>query len=220
MDDLPGLGSGTALRGGLILPPTALTSAATILIVAAFGLCGCSSHDQAGSEKATSAASAASAASAGAATTAATPPSALPDPAALVDVLSRLADPAVTGADKLGLVEGASAENAASLDDFTKALRDNAYLPLTFVVRDVAVSDRDPGNVVANVDVDSADPAANNNFSFPMEFRPHQGGWQLSRETADLLLSFGTAQTDPSPTPAPSLPGPPVSGPAAPTPTP
>jgi hypothetical protein len=175
--------------------------------VAAFGLCGCSSHDQAGSERATSAASAASA---GAASTASTPPSTLPDPAALVDVLNRLADPAVPGADKISLVEGTTAENSTTLDDFTKALRDNGYLPVTFLVRDVAVSDRDPGNVVANVDIDSANPAASNGFSFPMEFRPHQGGWQLSRETADLLLSFSTTQRDapstPETSPAESLP--------------
>ncbi len=50
-----------------------------------------------------------------------------------------------------------------------------------------------------------------------MEFRSHDGGWQLSRETADMLLAFGNARTGAggsSPAPAPAAP------PPTPTPTP
>jgi hypothetical protein len=35
-----------------------------------------------------------------------------------------------------------------------------------------------------------------------MDFHPGDGGWQLSRETAELLLDFANAQTaTPTPTP-------------------
>ena len=33
-------------------------------------------------------------------------------------------------------------------------------------------------------------------FTFPMEFRPHDGGWQLTGDTADMLLAFGNARTE------------------------
>ena len=39
-----------------------------------------------------------------------------------------------------------------------------------------------------------------------MEFRQDKGSWQLSRETADMLLAFGNARggaQSPSPTPTP-----------------
>jgi hypothetical protein len=52
--------------------------------------------------------------------------------------------------------------------------------------------------VVANVDVSSSNPKGPR-FSFPMEFKPIRGGWQLSARTADVLLAF---RTDSAPPPA------------------
>lgn len=117
-------------------------------------------------------------------------------------MLYRLADPGVPGAQKLGLVEGATPDNAAALDKFANALLGGGYAPMTFEAHDIAWSDRNPGDVVATVDVSTPNPGAPG-FSFPMEFKPYQGGWQLSQRTAETLLAFGTAQSGASPTPTP-----------------
>lgn len=134
-------------------------------------------------------------------------PGAAPD--ALTDVLNRLADADIPGIQKIGLVEDATADDAATLDRFGKALRDNGFTPPFFTVHDVSGAASDPGAVVATVDV-TAPQNAGGGFSYPMEFRPRDGGWQLSRKTADLLLALGQPST---PTP------PPVPEPAPPTPT-
>ena len=81
-------------------------------------------------------------------------------------------------------------------DQFAMALLNGGFAPMKFDVRDVAWSDRDPADVVANVKVSSPNPGVSN-FSFPMEFAPYQDGWQLSARTADVLLAFGTAQVAP-----------------------
>ncbi len=145
-----------------------------------------------------------------------TPPSApaapLPDPVALTDLLARLADPAVPGADKLPLVQGASAADVTSLDNFTKALQDNHMIPLIFTAGGVAWSDQTPGNVVASVSAAGPDPKVGG-FSFPMEFTPNGPGWQLSRKTADMLLVFGDSPGTP---PSPTLPLPPPPEPVPP----
>lgn len=139
-------------------------------------------------------------------TAAATAP--LPAPEMLTDVLYRLADPAVPGTDKLTLVEGAKPDDAATIDRFTTALKDGGYLPLTFNANGIDWSSRNPGSVSADVNVATANPD-NANFMFPMEFKPFRDGWQLSHETAALLLSFGRAHADnsssssPAPEPAP-----------------
>jgi hypothetical protein len=142
----------------------------------------------------------------------AAPPTApLPAPDALIDVLNRLADPNVPGVNKVNLVEGATPDSAGTLDKFTNALRDNGYLPMTFAANDVAWSDKNPSHVVATVAVKTAH-ANNGNFTFPMEFTPFQGGWQLSRRTAEMLLALGNSAT---PTTPPASPAPaPAPGPA------
>jgi hypothetical protein len=117
-------------------------------------------------------------------------PAALPQPSALIDVLTRLSDPAIPGTDKLVLVEGAKDDDAAALDAFSTALRDNRMLPLEFAVTEVTWSPAVPGYVAAHVTATPADPASKP-FSYPMEFKPVLQGWQLSRQTADLLLPFG-----------------------------
>ena len=128
----------------------------------------------------------------------------LPAPEALTDVLYRLADPDVPGTEKLDLIEGAKPGDAATLDRFTTALKDGGYRPLTLEAVDLGWSDRDPGNAVATVNVTTSSPDTSG-FSFPMEFVPHDVGWQLSHRTAELLLAFGKSRVGASAgaTPAP-----------------
>ncbi len=146
--------------------------------MAAFGLCACSATAPESASTTTTAPA-----------VAATPaPTGLPPTDALTDVLAKLSDPAVAGADKLVLVEGATDAEAADLDTFARALRDNRMLPLTFAATDLIWSPDTPGDVTANVTVTPADPAVAP-FTYPMEFTPASGGWQLSRQTADLLLN-------------------------------
>lgn len=124
----------------------------------------------------------------------------MPPPEALIDVLNRLSDPAVPGADKVSLVELATADDAAALDKFGKALADNGALPLTFEAVDLKWSDSKTGNVVATVNVTTANKPPGK-FSFPMEFAPVRDGWELTRKTANLLLDFGEGATATSPPP-------------------
>jgi hypothetical protein len=184
--------------------PTNLIGALSAVIAAmVFGLSGCSSH---GSKQSSSDARSATAAPGTTSSSPTVPPAApLPPPEALTDVLGRLADPNVPGTSKLNLVEGATLESAATLDKFTNALRDNGYQPMTFVADNIAWSDRNPADVVATVTVKTA-RANNGVFTFPMEFTPFQGGWQLSKRTAQTLLALGnspglsTAPPAPAPT--------------------
>ncbi|WP_374159651.1 hypothetical protein ACEWX3_13295 [Mycobacterium sp. G7A2] len=139
----------------------------------------------------------------------------LPAPAALTEVMGRLADPALPGDQKIVLIENGTADEAAGLDRFATALRDNGALPLTFEVRDMAWSQADPGNVVATVVVRTSNPQTGE-FTFPMEFAPADESWQLTRRTADLLLELDGDPGAPPPTPQP----PPEPGPPAPNPAP
>ncbi|BBZ04082.1 hypothetical protein MCHIJ_35190 [Mycolicibacterium chitae] len=161
-------------------PLSSVLSAATIF-VAAFGLSGCS--DDPGAEPR---------APVTPTTTSAPAPAVapLPDPAALTDVLARLSDPAIPGDAKLPLVEGATPDQAGALDGFAKALADNQLLPLSFTATELSWSEADPGNVWATVTATPAKPESGP-LTFPMEFQPAGDGWQLTRETADLLLAFG-----------------------------
>lgn len=137
------------------------------------------------------------------------PPTApVPTPDALIDVLNRLADPNVPGIDKVNLVEGATPDNAGTLDKFINALRDNGDLPMTFVAKDVTWSDKDPSHAVATVTVNTA-RANNGTFTFPMEFTPAHGGWQLSHRTAEMLLALENSTTGSTPTNPPASPAPP-----------
>lgn len=137
---------------------------------------------------------------------AAAPVNPLPAPEALTEVLGRLADPNVPAINKVNLIEGATPDSAPTLEKFTNALRDNGYLPMTFVANDIAWSDKTPANVKASIVVHTAQPN-NANFTFPMEFAPFQGGWQLSRKTAEMLLALGKPPATP-PSGAPGSPGP------------
>jgi outer membrane biosynthesis protein TonB len=187
-------------------------SAATA--VAAFGLAGCS-HSEPKVLPSTSSAAVSPTSSPLIVTAPPTAP--LPVPEALVDMLNRLVDPALPGMNKINLVEGATPESAVTLDKFITALRDNGYLPMSFVANNIAWSDKNPSNVVATVTVNTA-KGNNGTFTFPMEFAPFQGGWQLSRRTAEMLLALGNspAPTPPPPTPAPAPPPEPAPAPAPP----
>jgi hypothetical protein len=174
---------------------TAVLSAATI--VAALGLSGCSSDEQSGSRENGPPATSASLTSTPAAQVAP-----LPAPGVLAKVLYQLADPKVPGTQKLNLVQGATPDNAGVFDQFATALVNGGFTPLKVDVRDVAWSDRDPVDVMANVDVSSPRPGGPR-FAFPMEFTPFQAGWQLSARTADVLLAFRTAEAAPPPATTP-----------------
>ena len=123
----------------------------------------------------------------------------LPPPNALTDVMARLADPEIPGADKLDTIELATAEDAAALDKFGQALRDGGLTPTTFEANDLTWAEGRQGNVLALVTIKTANPDAGD-FTFPMEFHFADGRWQLTRKTADALLQLGDA---PAPTPTP-----------------
>jgi hypothetical protein len=85
---------------------------------------------------------------------------------------------------------------------------------LEVTAADIRWSDRQPGDALATVNITTSNPANPGVFTFPMEFRQDNAGWQLARETADMLLAFGNARTEASaasPSPA---------SPATPKPTP
>jgi hypothetical protein len=124
----------------------------------------------------------------------------LPPPTALTDVMGRLADPNVPGTDKVALVQNGTPADAEALDRFGKALSDSGYMPLTFEARDLTWAQDQQGNVIANIAIKTANPqAAGKDLQFPMEFSPQQDTWQLTRQTADLLLQVGQQSTAPPP---------------------
>jgi hypothetical protein len=186
--------------------PVALSAATAVAVL---GLSGCPSNE---SKNSSSTASSAAATSSPPAVPSAAP---LPPPEALTDVLGKLADPNVPGINKISLVEGATPDSAGTLDKFTNALRDNGYQPMTFVADNIAWSDKNPSNVTATISVKTARPN-NGVFTFPMEFTPSQGGWQLSKKTGQMLLALGNspAPTTPAQSPAPSPATPPAPTPA------
>ena len=179
------------------LPGHLVAALSAAAAVAVLGLSGCSKTEKSEESRLSSAAS----------LPATAPPTAqraptvpVPPPAALTEVLYRLADPGIPGAQKLNLIEGATPDSAPVLDKFATALLDGGYAPMTFTARDIAWSDRRPADVVATVDVTTPNPNVRG-FTFPMEFKPHQGGWQLSQQTADMLLAFSTSPAASAPAP-------------------
>ena len=192
-------------------PLFGVLSAATIVVALSFS--GCSDHDE--SKSAQSPFQQSSAAPAPPVPAAAT----LPTPDALTDVLYRLSDRGQS-ADKLQLVESTTPDDAATIDKFATALRDGGFTPLTFTATEIRWSDRQPADALASVSVSTSNPANPGGFTFPMEFHQDGGGWQLSRETANMLMAFGNARGGrPTSAASPASPAPPP-GPASPTPTP
>ena len=115
--------------------------------------------------------------------------------------MGRLADPAIPGPDKVGLVQLGTPADAAALDRFAKALNDSGYAPLTFEATDLMWAQGQTGDVIADVTMKPGGPqATDKTMKFPMEFSPQGDTWQLTRQTADLLLQIGqqpTAQPTP-----------------------
>ena len=163
-----------------------LSTVTGALVVAGLGLCGCSPAAQSGPVAVPERPS----------PTAATQPAAgpLPPAEALTDVMYRLADPAVPGPGKLLLVADSSTPDAAALDRFAAALRDGGFSPVTFTATDIRWSQTRPGDAVATIAVTTVNPADPGVFSFPMEFTPAGGGWQLTRDTAETLFEFGSSR--------------------------
>jgi hypothetical protein len=186
----------------------------TAAAVAALGLAGCSHNGP----KVVSSPSSTVHAPSSPLIVAAPPTTPLPAPEALIDVLNRLADPNVPSINKMNLVEGVTPGSADTLDKFVGALRDNGYLPMTFAANNIAWSDKQPSNVMATISVTTSQ-ANNRKFTFPMEFTPcppPQGGWQLSRRTAEMLLALGNSPAPTTPAPG-AAPGPAPESTAAPS---
>lgn len=130
----------------------------------------------------------------------------LPPPTALSDVMNRIADSTVPGADKIGLIESGTVGDATALDKFGQALVQNGYTPATFEARDLRWVQEPPDTVSALVSLKTDNPQAGD-FSFPMEFVLVDNTWRLTRKTADELLQpDASAPQTPS---APATPEPP-----------
>lgn len=110
----------------------------------------------------------------------------LPAPDVLTGVLYRLADTSVPAAQKVGLVQYATVDDQPALTNFGEALKASGFDPLTVAATELIWAG-DPGHVTATVTMGSSDPTVGA-FTYPMEFSPIRGTWQLSRRTADQLL--------------------------------
>ncbi len=118
---------------------------------------------------------------------------ALPPPQALAEVVSRLADTAVPGGEKLALIEDGAPADAETLDRFAAALRDGGYAPVTVSATDVHWSPTAPDEAVAIITVTPPEQRPGV-FAFPLAFRTGPAGWQLTRGTAETLLAFPPGQ--------------------------
>ncbi|ULE35828.1 hypothetical protein K3G64_18955 [Mycobacterium sp. IDR2000157661] len=134
------------------------------------------------------------------------PTAPLPPPAALTDVMARIADPNIPGVEKLDAIEMATPDDAVAMDKFGQALRDGGLTPTTFEAKDLTWADDSQGGqqgaqpaVLAMITIRTADADAGE-FTFPMEFHFADGRWKLTRDTADALLQLGDV---PAPTPTP-----------------
>lgn len=161
----------------------AAVTAATAVCAGVFALSGCSSAPKATSPETPSAQPSSTTAGAP------QPERPLPDPAVLSDVLNRLADPGVPGAEKLDTVQGATADQ---LDKFGKAITDAGFAPLTFTVKPPTWSTSQPGLLEAIVTINSPNPKLGG-FAIPMTFAAEGDTWKLSKQTGELLLRTGAS---------------------------
>ena len=173
-----------------------LTVTAAVLSAAAMLLSGCAgSGDTRSAPSVTSPAASSAPARPAQAPPSQSDPGPPPAPQALTDVMYRLADPAVPGADKLPLLQDSAPTDAVTLDQFAAGLRDGGFSPVAFTATDVHWAGDEPGNALATVTVTTTNPTNPGPFSFPMEFHTGPAGWQLTRETAEMVLAFGNART-------------------------
>lgn len=115
--------------------------------------------------------------------------------------MNRMADSNVPGAEKTGLIESPVPGDAAALDRFGQALRQNGYDPVTFEARDLRWVQGAPDKVSALVSLKTENPQAGD-FTYPMEFIFTDNSWQLGRRTADELLGEDAPQVPSTTTPA------------------
>jgi hypothetical protein len=162
----------------------ATASIAAALLVGALAGCGDDTHPAAAPTSTSTASS-----------TLAAPvdPGPLPAPEVLTDVLYRLADPALPVDAKLALIDGTGPPESAAIDGFAQALRDSGLIPVGFTAENIAWSDRTPSAVTADVTVHSENPALTGGFTLPLEFEQSPGGWQLTRNSAAMLLALDPA---------------------------
>jgi hypothetical protein len=128
-------------------------------------------------------------------------------------VLNRLADPNVPGAEKTGLIESPVPGDAAALDKWGQALRQNGYDPVVFEASDLRWVQGAPDKISATMKLRTENPQAGD-FTYPMEFLFADDAWRLARRSADELLgedapqasSSATTPTPPVPPPTPSPP--------------
>lgn len=130
------------------------------------------------------------------------PAAALPPPTALADVMGRIADSNVPGADKTALIESAAPGDVDEMDKLGQALTQNGYTPLTFEARDLRWVQGTSDTVSAVISLKSANPQAGD-FSYPMDFILTDNTWQLTRGSADELLQpdADASQTPSAPSP-------------------
>jgi hypothetical protein len=180
------------------VPGTPAVALGAATIAAALGLAGCSQ---------TPPPAPAPSHQASRTTAVAAPPTAdpLPSPDVLTGVLYHLADTSIPVEQKVGLVQYATVDDQPVLANFGEALKANGFDPLNVTATDLAWAAQ-PGNVLANVTIGTADPAVKP-FTFPMEFSPMRNAWQLTQRTAEQLLPLVGAA--PTPPPAPTVPTPP-----------
>lgn len=142
------------------------------------------------------------------------PPAPLPPPEALIDVMVQLTNPDVPGAEKVHLIQDSKPLDGPALDRFDSAVTSAGFRPLSFEAHDIRYAEGDRGNVVASFVINTGNPAAGEGgaFRFPMEFAHGEHGWQLTRQTADMLLVFGGSTPEPTlpNVPAPEPPAPPA----------
>ncbi|OBK19438.1 hypothetical protein [Mycobacterium asiaticum] len=108
----------------------------------------------------------------------------LPTPGQLTGILSNLADPNVSFANKGNLVEGGIGGTEAKLADHKlKKAAKNGQLPLQFNIANIQPAA--PGSATADVAVSGPklSPPVTQNVTFV-----NQGGWMLSRGSAMELL--------------------------------
>ncbi|MFM8598180.1 MAG: hypothetical protein ACKOB8_04140 [Mycobacterium sp.] len=179
--------------------PTGIGVACTL---AAAALIGCSNPAEQNPAPAASSAQELPPAAPSAPPAAAPDPAALPPPEALADVIYRLADPAIPGADKMHLVADTTPPDADALNGFASALRDSGYTPLAVRASDLHWAPGRSGAVSATIVITTPNPAQRGEFTFPLEFGAHAGSWQLSRQSAEMLLAFDSAPPN-SPQPVP-----------------